>query len=58
MAHTPLCPTCQQPAADVSERTRRGVRYADCICPNAHPWQLHWLLPTVPIDPPADQEAS
>lgn len=57
MTTTPTCPICREPAADTTERTKRGITYADSICPNQHLWQSHWLLPAIPVDPP-DQEAS
>lgn len=53
----PTCPVCREPAADTTERTKRGIAYADYICPNQHLWHSHWLLPAIPVDPP-DQEAS
>lgn len=57
MPHPPNCPTCGQPAAPTAERTLRGVRWAYYLCPNDHPFGMHWLLPAIPVDPP-DQEAS
>ncbi|WP_377322639.1 hypothetical protein ACFJIY_24515 [Pimelobacter simplex] len=58
MTEKPICPVCTQPAADVSQRTKRGIAVAECICPNEHLWSTRWLLPTVPLDPLLDQEAS
>lgn len=58
MTNQPTCPVCQQPATDTTKRTKNGVAFADCICPNEHLWSTHWLLPTVPLDPLPTQEAS
>lgn len=58
MTDQPTCPVCNQPAADVTHRTKRGIATAECVCPNEHLWSTRWLLPIVPLDPLPDQEAS
>ncbi|MBM0124568.1 hypothetical protein [Pimelobacter simplex] len=58
MTNHPRCPICNQPATDVTKRTRRGIATAECVCSNEHLWSTRWLLPIVPLDPLPDQEAS
>ena len=58
MTDQPTCPVCAQPAVEVTERTKRGIATAECVCPNEHLWSTRWLLPLVPLDPLPDQEAS